>query len=303
MDFKSKQINYMKYTLLAFCFLFSKIIFAQNDPVLSIDGVNTVFKSGLSLPYWVKPGQTISLVSSVQSVSILEFIEDNGNLKYSQTISLNNTQTVPSGKVWKIESFGFKEEGKGVINFSNNIIPSIMTSPVTFSTPGTYSWKVPPGVTNICIEAWGGGAGASSYGGGGGGGYGYQCFTVQQCTEFIIKVGAGGGNSTNGDSSSFGNLLTAYGGKTSTSNLLGTGGNSNANYFILGGNSTLLNPNILSYTGGTGGNGGNGGNGNSGYDQNGGSPGGGGAKTYVSSYPSYYYLYGTGASGQIKIFW
>jgi hypothetical protein len=299
MDFKSKQINYMKYTLLAFCFLFSKIIFAQNDPILSIDGVNTVFKSGLSLPYWVKPGQTISLVSSVQSVSILEFIEDNGNLKYSQTISLNNTQTVPSGKVWKIESFGFKEEGKGVSNFSNNSIPSVMTSPVIFSTPGTYSWKVPPGVTNICIEAWGGGAGASSYGGGGGGGYGYQCFTVQQCTEFIIKVGAGGGNSTNGDSSSFGNLLTAYGGKTSTSNLLGTGGNSNANYFILGGNPYTTDNST--YYGGNGGNGGIGGNSYINSGINGTYPGGGGAKSLNFQYNVP--VYGTGASGQIKIYW
>ena len=81
---------------------------------------------------------------------------------------MENTQTVPAGKVWKIEALGFKEEGKTVSSFSSNVIPSVMTSPVTFSTPGTYSWKVPPGVTNICIEAWGGGAGASSYGGGGG---------------------------------------------------------------------------------------------------------------------------------------
>jgi len=108
MVFKSFQTNYMKYTLLLCCLLFSKILLAQNDPILLIDGDTVSMKSGLSLPYWLKAGHTIALGDNVKSVSILEFTIDSNQLEFSDVISLTSAQTVPSGKAWKIEALACK---------------------------------------------------------------------------------------------------------------------------------------------------------------------------------------------------
>jgi hypothetical protein len=49
--------------LLIIAMFFSFSVLAQDKPVvLAIDGVNTAFQSGLSLPYWLKAGQTLNLV-------------------------------------------------------------------------------------------------------------------------------------------------------------------------------------------------------------------------------------------------
>ncbi len=91
--------------LLFFCLLLcSKLSFAQNDPLLLIDGDTVSMKSGLSLPYWLKAGQTLALGSNVKSASVLEFTIDSNQLVFSNVISVKNVQTVPVGKAWKIEA-------------------------------------------------------------------------------------------------------------------------------------------------------------------------------------------------------
>jgi hypothetical protein len=232
--------------LLIIAIFFSFSVLAQNQPVvLAIDGVNTTFQSGLSLPYWLKAGQTLNVVANASSVSIMEFTEDTTSLKYSRVISLNSLQTVPSGKIWKIEAIGTIG---GTEAFSTTSIPTIFTSPKTFSTPGTYSWTVPPNVTNICVEVWGGGGNGgmniSSYspfggGGGGGGAYGYQCLAVVPGTVLTVTVGGPSGTS------SVGGLISATGGApgmdaTTTSNGAGgAGGVSTATYNISGSSGLL----------------------------------------------------------------
>lgn len=291
-----------KIILFLLLILIANQIIAQTDPVLSIDGVNTTFKSGLSLPYWLKGGQSIGLVTGVKSASILEFTEDNGNLKYSQTISLTTSQTVPMGKVWKIEGLGLGINGTAISGFSNDVLPTIFISPKTYSTPGSYTWKVPPGVTNICVEVWGGGASGSTFGGGGGGGYGYQCFNVIPNTDYNIIVGSGGpsGNpsiqQSYGETSSFGNLISASGGTPSLStSSAGIGGSSSAIFSIQGNSGLIPNLNGGNGNGGNGGNGGPGGVSNGGY---GNSPGGGGGGN-----PNYNNSQGGGGNGQVKIYW
>ena len=98
----------MKYTLLFCCLLFSKLLIAQNDPMLLIDGDTVSMKSGLSLPYWLKAGRTIALGNNVKSASILEFTIDSNQLQFSDVISLTSIQTVPPGKAWKIEALACK---------------------------------------------------------------------------------------------------------------------------------------------------------------------------------------------------
>ena len=104
MDFKTLKLHSMKYTLLLCCLLCSNLLFAQNDPILLIDNDTVSMKSGLSLPYWLKAGQTIGLGTNVKSASVVEFTIDSNELQFSNIISVKSLQTVPTGKAWKIEA-------------------------------------------------------------------------------------------------------------------------------------------------------------------------------------------------------
>jgi hypothetical protein len=230
----------MKKTL-ALLLLFSvTILKAQNSPSLLIDNVSTQF-SNVSLPYWLKAGQTINIGNNAKSVSILEFNVNGTALEFSQAINLISTQTVPSDKVWKIEAIGLIEQNTSLPNnngssnistssSSNNNTPTIFQSPRKFESPGVYSWQVPPGVTRIYLEVWGAGGsgGGTNYtnppsggGGGGAGGYSYGYFDVIPGNTYAVTVGAGGFVDSNqaifdgadGGNSSVGNIIIANGGK------------------------------------------------------------------------------------------
>jgi hypothetical protein len=299
--------------LLIIAIFFSFSVHAQNQPVvLAIDGVNTTFQSGLSLPYWLKAGQTLNLVANACSVSIMEFTEDTTSLKYSRVISLNSLQTVPSGKIWKIEAIGTRTIG-GPVVFSPTSIPTFCISPKTFSQAGTYTWIVPPNVTSICVEVWGGGGNGGMHtgmntfgGGGGGGGYGYQCFAVLPGTVYTVTVGGPSGTS------SLGSLISATGGAagmyaTPTANGAGgAGGGSTATFNISGSNGTLgayfMTPsNVLTggSAGGAGTNGGQGGDWGIIYSSI--APGGGGSGGGPNG--GHGVPGGAGAPGKVIIYW
>ena len=74
-----------------------------------------------------------------------------------------------------------------------------------YTTPGTYSWVAPTGVTKVSVVAIGGGAGGSSNSyGGGGGGLGYKNnITVTPGSSYSVRVGSGGPQSVNGGASYF----------------------------------------------------------------------------------------------------
>lgn len=211
-----------------------------------------VFSSPVTLPYWIPTGTSVRLLDSINCISIVEFTDSASTLNYSRAISVskrNGPQIVPNGKTWKIEAIGLKYQlsQSGLSNSSNfgtsvtgitktvnSILPSILTSPITFSSTGTYNWTVPTGVFNICVEVWGGGgngganplatSNAIAAKGGGGGGYGYQCFSVTPGTTYSVIVGGAGGTS------SLGNLISATGGSDGTRNTVGIGGISNATF-------------------------------------------------------------------------
>ncbi len=73
-------------------------------------------------------------------------------------------------------------------------------SPEIFSTPGTFTWTCPVGITSVKVECWGGGGGGGAAtnvagrvgGGGGGGSYVTNTLTVVPGTTYNITVGAGG---------------------------------------------------------------------------------------------------------------
>ena len=268
-----------------------------SQAIITIDGVNTTFSDGLSLPYWLKAGQSVGLVSNVKSISIIEFTADSNNLTFSKVISLTGSQTVPSGKVWKIEALGLGINGQTAGGFSTSTIPTIFTSPKTFSTAGTFTWIVPPGVTNICIEVWGGGGTGATVtgiyaGAGGGGGYGYQCFSVVPGASYVVVVGGSAG------SSSVGSLISANGGANGVGTVGGAGGTSSATFNISG-----TNGGGSAGDGGNGGNGGNGGAGGGCYGSPGAAPGGGAGGRYYNAGTCLGGAAATGAIGRVIIYW
>ncbi|MCC7333282.1 MAG: gliding motility-associated C-terminal domain-containing protein [Flavobacteriales bacterium] len=188
---------------------------------------------------------------------------------------------------------------------------NIFSQSVTFTTPGTTTWVVPPCVTSITVHVWGGGGGGggaasnqnqsddeacSQGGGGGGGGFAGRTYSVTPGETYTIVVGAGGtggpGGTSNATANNGGNGGTSkfYGPATIPfGDLTGYGGNGGGGAWSKN-TSNGFNSHIgFDGAGGTG-NGGangtsmfNGGNGSSGrhsascYDASG--AGGGGAGT------------------------
>lgn len=188
----------------------------------------------------------------------------------------------------------------------------------TYNASGTFT--IPTGITQVTVEAWGGGAsGASNAGrGGGGGAYASSSLTLG-LSSYIVTVGLGGNSGGNGGDSFFGsNLVLASGaigidGGSATSSIGavkwngGSGGTSSGNSGGGGGGSAFTNAvgfNGASPTGGnTGGIGGSGsgkgGDGGGGNDAlglagtaPGGGGGGGGNKTSAGA---------NGANGRVNI--
>jgi hypothetical protein len=102
-----------------------------------------------------------------------------------------------------------------------------------FTASGT--WTKPSGLDDdrmVFVEAWGAGAGGGSGspgGGGGGGGYLAAWFRAADLPSTVaITIGAGGAVNANGSNSSFGALVTAWGGVTASAGNGGRGGGAGA---------------------------------------------------------------------------
>ena len=75
------------------------------------------------------------------------------------------------------------------------------TGSTSYTTPGTYSWVAPVGVSSVSVVAVGGGSGGychAGYGAGGGGGLGYKnTISVTAGNSYTVVVGAGGTGGSN----------------------------------------------------------------------------------------------------------
>lgn len=187
-----------------------------------------------------------------------------------------------------------------IINTSSSEEPEIPTQDdnALFTEPGTYEWRVPPGVSSISVAVIGGGGAGSFTGAGGGGALSFlNNITVTPGQVFEIVVGSGGSptGDLNGENSSFSNLVVAEGGKGHTGSLLdGQGGKNTTGFGGDGGDGFFGG-------GGAGGYEGPGGDGSttnqSGINGTGGSGGGGGALSDVGGGGGGVRLNGLGVSG------
>jgi len=132
--------------------------------------------------------------------------------------SMTNNQMIVGGtRVWTstLSVNGSIQAGVGGFIFPDGTVQVSANNPAkgvtNFNQPGTYSFTVPFGVTQLYIEAWGGGGGGgtgdyqielasdgSSYaagtggGGGGAGGYARGVINVSPLQTYTVQVGAGG---------------------------------------------------------------------------------------------------------------
>ena len=177
-------------------------------------------------------------------------------------------------------------------------------TPITTVYTSNDTWTKPAKGNAILVEVWGGGGsggagtGAGDSGSGGGGGaYASRIIPFSQlgATEAIVIGGGGasvalGNNGNNGNVSSFGTLIYAYGGSKGiqSNNIVGGGGG--------GGRASIGG---IGTTGGIGGNGGGyvggaGGNGGAGGDSTHGGGGGGGVNGVGGSSNGGNSIYGGG---------
>lgn len=203
----------------------------------------------------------------------------------------------------------------------------------SFSDAGTFSFTVPPGVTSLTVQAWGGGGGArgdgsSERGGGGGGAFAQSDLAVSPGQIFTVVVGAGGVATSNpgqsGQNSVFGNNLVKAAGGIGGTDDGGAGGTIAASIGTIrfaggaggkrgskggggGGGSAFTNANGANGADGSGDIGGAGGNGtgkggNGGNKEmsgvNGFAPGGGGGGRGYKGHVS-----GKGADGKVVVSW
>lgn len=166
-------------------------------------------------------------------------------------------------------AYTFKVKAQNAYGFgpcsasSNSVTPAVPAGQAAYTSPGTYSWVAPAGVTSVSVVAVGGG-----YGGGGGLSYGNN-ISVTPGSSYSVVVGCISGTS------SFINTCTLFaaGGGANSG---GGGGGSARNGGGSGGNR------VSSGGGGAGGYSGNGGTGGycafpCGFNGSGGGGGGGGA--------------------------
>ena len=186
------------------------------------------------------------------------------------------------GNVYTFTVQAQNRAGVGPASSASNCVSFIIGSR-TFTTPGSYSWIVPEGITTISVVAIGGGAAGGGCGiaGGGGAGLGYKNNIAITTTSYNLVVGTRGigystgqyayGGGTSGTASYFGSscLVKGCGGLNNRHYAQGYGGA--GGYFVgdgggTGGQGGVGNPSR--YGGGGGGAGGycgTGGNGSSGY--------------------------------------
>lgn len=131
----------------------------------------------------------------------------------------------------------------GGYDLSTLVIAKLVNGGVKiYSTPGTYSWRCPAGITQVEVTLIGAGGGGSSNNGGsggGGGGAGYVKYmaTVSPGTAYTVVVGAGAVD-FGGTASTFNGadgLATASGGGAAGIGLGGIGGGASCSYGSIAG--------------------------------------------------------------------
>ena len=108
-----KKVNLTKIALavvLGMVFLTSSVK-SQNYPSIKIGGDEVLVSDISKFPYWLNTGQTLEIGAYTKFISVLQYGEVTAasggkDLVYEGVVKVTTLQSVPSGKVWKVESVG-----------------------------------------------------------------------------------------------------------------------------------------------------------------------------------------------------
>lgn len=81
-------------------------------PSIVINGDTTLADNNAKFPFWLNQTSTLAIGDNVNSISVIEFtVADNDgvqSLNFNQVLLVTTQQSVPAGKVWKVESVALK---------------------------------------------------------------------------------------------------------------------------------------------------------------------------------------------------
>lgn len=197
---------------------------------------------------------------------------------FQSTVSHSNTMIIAGGGGGSSVALSVGGDGGLILNAGSTSASGSDSSPVedpgrpfqaVYTTPGTYSWTAPEGVTSVCAVCVGGGQRGKNNNGGGGGGLGWRNnMPVTPGNSYTVVVG------DEGETSYFNNPSTVSGqGGDSGRGFTGQGGGRGGSG---GGGGGLGNFGAHPGGGGAGGYSGDGGNGGYGLSPSPGTPGQGG---------------------------
>ena len=133
---------------------------------------------------------------------------------YTGLVRLNYTSGVYSLKTNDYIRIVDSTGTAAIASIQSIISPAVTAAAgqITYTSPGSYVWAAPLGVTSVDIViVGGGGGGGTGGGGGGGGGLSYINFlTVIPGTNYNLQVGNGGALDTDGTASWFNNSSYFY---------------------------------------------------------------------------------------------
>lgn len=246
---------------------------AIEDYSIEFTGADNVYTVNSVVPQTFTQAQTDRIISSNYSIGPSDYFAAETNVivrdKINEPLSFSTaSREIPINYNYLNYPFTVGDE-LGDSTTSEIIFESSTSSTirvgggvdVSYTTPGTYSWTAPAGITSVSVIAvGGGGAGGAAFwsgGGGGGGGLGWknnipvtpgQSYTVVVGAGGVAVTAAAGGQGTAGGNSFFINTSTVAG----LGGAAGAGSSSNDNLVYAGGTGGT-------YVGDGGGNGGNGG--------------------------------------------
>lgn len=289
---KTSVRNYVKMA--------SRFLLRNNSSSNEILKVNSIIATSRSLRHenvsisYVSSLGTFNIITDINvppmsSVNLMQketsiYLEENTSLNVFSRSSNDNISIICSYEQIASTIVSDRSDNYG----GDELEPLPPQGQQIYTTPGTYSWVAPTGVSSVCVVCIGAGgagddgnAGDGGGGGGAGGGLVYANFVpVTPGQSYSVIVGAGGnnGNGKNARASDGGNtsftvgtfVMTAIGGQG--------GAPYNNNPGATGRSYTVVNtPGGVTVNGGTGGNGGGGFNGGGGGGGTGGYTGAGGA--------------------------
>ena len=101
----------MKKVLLFITLMIGVVSFGQtiilNGNLVKVDKIN-------SFPFWLNEGESLSTTNPVHSISVIEFSlnhsDDNIELEFVQTKNIQQSDNVPVGHTWKVQSILLNDE-------------------------------------------------------------------------------------------------------------------------------------------------------------------------------------------------